>query len=193
MALSARPTRRRRRPERGVLYEVLQKHLATFLDRLEAGDDPCASPLPRFVRRELEDYLRCGQLAAGFARVYCPGCGTDELVAFSCKRRGFCPSCGGRRMADTAAWLVDRVFPDVPVRQVVLSLPFELRYLTARDPELLVAMRRIFVRSYFALQRRQARELGFVAPRPAGVVAVQRFDSALRLNPQEQYLALPSP
>jgi hypothetical protein len=23
-------------------------------------------------------------------------------VAFSCKGRGFCPSCGGRRMSDTA-------------------------------------------------------------------------------------------
>jgi hypothetical protein len=86
-------------------------------------------------------------------------------------------------MADTAAWLVDRVFPDVPVRQVVLSLPFELRFLLARDPELLLAVRRIFVRSYFALQRRQAREHGFVEPRPAAVVAVQFYDSALRLNP----------
>jgi hypothetical protein len=48
----------------------------------------------------------------------CGTCGKDELVAFSCKRRGFCPSCGARRMADLAAHLVDRVWPDVPVRQV---------------------------------------------------------------------------
>ena len=43
-------------------------------------------------------------------------------------RRGFCPSCGGRRMADTAAHLVDRVLPRVPVRQWVLTLPFCLRF-----------------------------------------------------------------
>ncbi|MBK8974672.1 MAG: transposase [Planctomycetes bacterium] len=175
--------RRRRRPEDGVLYQVLQQHLATFLARTDAGSGPCAGSIPRFVRRELEDHLRCGQFAAGFARVYCPGCRVDELVAFSCKRRGFCPSCGGRRMADTAAWLVDRVFPEVPVRQVVLSLPFELRFLLARDPELLLAVRKIVGRSDFALQRRQARELGIVEPRPAGVNAVQLYDSALRLNP----------
>jgi hypothetical protein len=30
-------------------------------------------------------------------------------------------------MADTAAQLVDRVLPEVPVRQWVLSLPFALR------------------------------------------------------------------
>ncbi len=41
--------------------------------------------------------------------------------------RGFCPSCGGRRMADTAAWLVDRVLREVLVRQWVLTLPFALR------------------------------------------------------------------
>ena len=31
-------------------------------------------------------------------------------------------------MADTAAWLVDRVLPEVPVRQWVLTLPFPLRF-----------------------------------------------------------------
>ena len=36
-------------------------------------------------------------------------------------------------MADTAAHLVDRVFPIVPVRQWVLSLPFALRYRMAYD------------------------------------------------------------
>ncbi|MBK8974783.1 MAG: transposase [Planctomycetes bacterium] len=44
-------------------------------------------------------------------------------------------------------------------------------------------MRKIFVRSYFASQRRQARELGIVEPRPATMVAAQFFDSALRLDP----------
>ena len=27
----------------------------------------------------------------------------EHLLAFSCKRRGFCPSCGARRMAESAA------------------------------------------------------------------------------------------
>jgi hypothetical protein len=37
-----------------------------------------------------------------FLRLRCGDCGHDKLVAFSCKRRGFCPSCGARRMAQTA-------------------------------------------------------------------------------------------
>ena len=55
----------------------------------------------------------------------------DLLVAFSCKNRAICPSRAGRRMANTAANLVDRVLPAVPIRRYVLSLPFELRALAA--------------------------------------------------------------
>lgn len=54
-------------------------------------------------------------------------CHVEHLVAFSCKRRGFCPSCGARRMAESAALLVDEVFPEQPVRQWVLSVPYPLR------------------------------------------------------------------
>ena len=57
----------------------------------------------------------------GFLRLRCEDCGHEKLVAFSCKRRGFCPSCGARRMAETTAHLVDQVVPQVPVRQWVLS------------------------------------------------------------------------
>ena len=42
----------------------------------------------------------------------------------------------GRRMVDTAARLVDEVLPQVPVRQFVLSLPFEIRYRVAWDGKL---------------------------------------------------------
>jgi hypothetical protein len=52
----------------------------------------------------------------------------------SCKRRGFCPSCGARRMAESAALLVDDVLKGYPVRQWVLSLPIPLRLLLARYP-----------------------------------------------------------
>jgi hypothetical protein len=35
-------------------------------------------------------------------------------------------------MADTAAWLVDRVLPDVGVRQWVVTFPWSLRFQLAR-------------------------------------------------------------
>jgi hypothetical protein len=73
--------------------------------------------VPPFVTRELRAYLRCGLLEHGCLHVRCPRCTEEMVVAFSCKRRGFRPSCGGRRMSALAAQLVEQVNPHVPVRQ----------------------------------------------------------------------------
>ncbi|HEY6597792.1 MAG TPA: transposase zinc-binding domain-containing protein [Pseudomonadales bacterium] len=62
-------------------------------------------------------------LEYGYVRVKCDGCRHEHLVAFSCKRRGFCPSCGARRMIETSAHLIDHVLPPVPIRQWVLAFP----------------------------------------------------------------------
>ena len=80
--------------------------------------------LPEFVKKEFDGFLKCGVLAHGFLRVQCISCKHEKLVAFSCKKRGFCPSCGARRMAETAAHLTDKVFPKKPMRQWVLTFPF---------------------------------------------------------------------
>jgi len=90
----------RRRPEETVLYRTIDEHWAEFCERAEE-----AGGLPRFVVREVEEYLRCGLLENGCVHVGCDRCGFEHLVSFSCKRRGFCPSCLGRRMADTALHL----------------------------------------------------------------------------------------
>ncbi|PYN83327.1 MAG: hypothetical protein DMD96_02830 [Candidatus Rokuibacteriota bacterium] len=60
-------------------------------------------PLPAFVEQEFYDFLTCGILAHGFARLRCTECTLERLVPFSCKGRGFCPSCGGRGMTESAA------------------------------------------------------------------------------------------
>jgi ribosomal protein S27E len=120
----------RHRPEETLLYQIIDDNYADCLARFEAE----GRSLPRFVRREFEDYLKCGRLEHGFLRVRCSGCHVEKLVAFSCKRRGFCPSCGARRMVESAALLVDEVLPAVPMRQWVLSVPFALRFLFATNP-----------------------------------------------------------
>ncbi|MDP1647524.1 MAG: transposase zinc-binding domain-containing protein [Rubrivivax sp.] len=43
------------------------------------------------------------RLRLGTAWPRCGECGHDKLLAYSCKRRGFCPSCGARRMSDRSA------------------------------------------------------------------------------------------
>jgi len=159
---------------------VLSEHLRTFLARAEEGGS--RPGLPSYVRRELERAHECGVLAHGFARLRCSSCRGDTLVPFSCKGRGFCPSCGGRRMAEAAAHLVDHVLPEVPVRQWVLSMPWRLRYLLACDVELCRAVRRGFLRALFDHYRERAERAGLARVRTGAVNALQRFGSALNLN-----------
>jgi hypothetical protein len=49
-------------------------------------------------------------------------------------------------MAETAAHLTDHVFPRLPVRQWVLSVPKRLRYFMQRDGVVLNMVLRIFLR-----------------------------------------------
>jgi ribosomal protein S27E len=76
-----------------------------------------------FVEQEFDAYLACGRLEHGFLRVRCEQCHAGQLVGFSCKRRGFCPSCDARRMAETAALLVDEILPRQPLRRWVAERP----------------------------------------------------------------------
>src|SRR5262245_14579351 len=120
-----------RAPSRTVLYKVIADHFETLLASLDA--EPAATGLPAYVQREFYDYLRGGILAHGCLRLGCDSCHTELLLPCSCKRRGFCPACAGRRMAQTAVHLVECVLPWVPPRPWVGSVPIPLRYGTAHD------------------------------------------------------------
>lgn len=121
----------RRRPEQTALNKVIQSHWPEFAERAEA-----LGGLPDFVRKEFEAFLDCGILERGFVAVKCPSCGFERLVGFSCKTRGFCPACVGRRMNDAAAHLVDRVLPLNAIRQWVCTMPFSLRFAMGYDRRL---------------------------------------------------------
>src|SRR2546428_1381961 len=94
MSLSAADYRPRD-AEHAVLYRVIDEHLEAFLETARRNAD--GSPLPEFVEQEFRDFLTCGVLAHGFARLRCTDCAFERLVPFSCKGRGFFPSCGGPR------------------------------------------------------------------------------------------------
>ena len=107
---------------------LVREHWPAFRERLEER----AGSLPGFVRDELEAFITCGDFENGFLVAQCRRCGDSLRVPFACKSRGICPSCMGRRMAETAALLVEHRLPDVPWRQWVLSfegpMPVRLGY-----------------------------------------------------------------
>ncbi|MGO9833534.1 MAG: transposase [Polyangiaceae bacterium] len=175
-----------RKPTETVLYKLVQQNLESFLAHARENYE---RDLPRYVEQEFRAYLKCGLFCEGFTRLSCDACGHDLLVAFACQRRTICPSCTGRRMASASAFLVDRVFPDVPVRQYVLTLPYELRKLVAFKADVLTATARIFVESVFASYRTRAKRNGVETPQCGAVNFVQRFGS-LNLHVHYHLVAL---
>lgn len=137
--------------------------------------------MPRYVRKEFDEYLKCGRLEYGFLRLRCDTCHAERLLAFSCKRRGFCPSCGARRMTQSAALLVDEMLPKQAMRQWVLSVPFQLRFLFASQPAIMGKALSIV---YRAICTHITRKAGYTktAAHTGAVTLIQRFGSALNLN-----------
>ena len=165
----------RHSPEKTILYQVIQENFDSFVREAQRKTDNL--PFPMHVYQEVEEYLKCGILAYGFTRISCESCRKEKLVAYSCKRRGFCPSCGGRRMNEVAHHLVDSVLPHVPVRQWVLSLPFSVRYLLSYNPALVTKVLSVFLRVISNWYEKSARKNGVIGK--TGIITfVQRSGSA---------------
>jgi hypothetical protein len=176
------PTYQPRDPTSTLLYRAIAEHLETFLASIEA--DPTAKGLPDYVKQEFYAYLQCGILAHGFLRLGCDTCPHQMLLAFSCKKRGFCPSCAGRRMAQMAAHFVEQVIPWVPTRQWVVSLPIPLRYWMAPSRELTATVHTIIRRTIGQYYVNQVMKRGATRAtvQPGSVTFLQRFGGSLNLN-----------
>src|SRR2546425_1956978 len=106
------------------------------------------------------------------------------LLPFSCKRRGFVRRVRGRRMAQTAAHLVECVIPWVPTRQWVVSVPMPLRYWMSSSQALTAQMHTIIRTTIAQYYVNQAVKRGVERQQvqPGSVTFIQRFGGALNLN-----------
>ena len=157
------------------LQEVLREGFPLLVKALALHD----RTLPRFVTREFDAYLGCRDPKRGFAWLECKPCDVHRCVLFSCKTRGFCPSCLGRRMNEKAANWVDRVIPWAATRQFVLTVPFPRRWLLARRADLAEGVLQVALRCIARFYRKAT---GRRAGQTGSVTAIQRFGSALQLN-----------
>ena len=170
MALQ-RAVYRPRDAEHTVLHQVIALHLEAFLEAVaEAGN---GAGLPHLVEREFRVlaillWHRLLGWPASESGTLCRGDGGREGVTAaggrSCclssrehKGRAWGPSCGGRRMTERAAHLVDAVLPWVPVRQWVLTVPYRLRYQMAWNHGLSRAVLRVYTHSAHQRPRPEAR------------------------------------
>jgi hypothetical protein len=90
-----------------------------------------------FVDEVVLAFQACGDFEGGFARVYCDQCRSEYLVAFSCSRRVFCPSCAAKRAAIFGALLREEIFEEVGHAQWAFTIPKLLRPYFLHHRELL--------------------------------------------------------
>jgi hypothetical protein len=136
------------------------------------------------VERVLREFLRCGLLEHGFARLWCPECRRSVLVAFSCRGRSFCPSCEKKRQLLWAEWLCNEVLAPVFHRHVVLTMPRLLRPLFRRRRELLTELGRSAAEAVAELVRRGLSD----DARPALVVSIATSGDLVQWHPHVHLL-----
>jgi hypothetical protein len=85
-------------------------------------------------------------------------------------------------MAETGAFLADQIFPRVPVRQWVTSVPVPLRYWMAANPELMGAVLRIVTRVIAGFYRGRAAVRGATCGETGAVTLIQRFGGSINVN-----------
>jgi len=139
---------RRRAPEKSVLHEAFRR-----------GWPEVSSSMPTRVKREVERFLTCGDVRAGFVQVSCV-----EL------RR---VSAGGLQLQ--RPWVVPVVHHPTRARHGrapgvaaaargasarTLSLPFAVRFLVVKKPKLLKRLEVRLVKAVGRWQRREARRHG---------------------------------
>jgi ribosomal protein S27E len=169
---------------RTVFYRVLFYHFERFLAEYESRFEKEYGFLRPIVKEVVEKYWDCGNPRCGFARIRCPDCGAERFVMFSCRTRGFCPSCHAKRLEEWGEWMREKLLLDVPHRQVVFTIPKMLRLFFKFKRRLLGDLCRLALR---ALTRYFEVETGSVLT--AGVVAaIQTFGDRINFHPHLHFL-----
>jgi hypothetical protein len=167
---------KRRQPETSVLYQLVYHSRDDLEYQWESRFQHEYGVLRDEVTKTLDEYLNCGILAHGAARVYCDGCKHSLLVAFSCKRRGVCPSCGAKRAVKFAEHIYTEILEDVPHRHTVFTIPKRLRVFFKYDRTLLSIL---FQAAWYALSE----VFGIDERELAAIFTVQTAGEALHYHP----------
>ena len=174
------PVYRPRKPQDSQYYQCVEDHFEEF-ERIYDDRFPKKYGFLRpYVKQVIYRYLDCGILHNGFARVKCEDCNYEYLLAFSCKRRHFCPSCHQKRVVEFGEWLCEEVLKAVPHRHFVFSIPKILRRYFLYDRKLLSDLSRCGWESLKEFFKETVPENSAV---PGAVIAIQTFGDFLGFNP----------
>jgi hypothetical protein len=162
-----------RKPQQSPLWKLLDKH---YPERFAKS----YGYFRLVVRDVVQDYLKCGDLREGFARVRCPDCRHEYLLAFSCRGRWFCPSCHSKKGLQFGEHLKESILCPVPHRQYVFSIPIILRRHFKYDRKLLGKLCRCASNSLLTFFRTALGVRGGVL---GAVMAIQTFGDYGKWHP----------
>lgn len=174
-----------RRPEETTLYRLVFHYRQQLEYSWEELFSERYGILRDEVLRAFDRYLDCGILKHGCALACCENehCNHSMLIAFSCKRRGICPSCQAKRGVLFAENLHENVL--LPQPHLVFSLPKRLRIYFKFD-------RRLFSHLYRAAWETWSEYVQAILPgtKPGAVMALHTAGSLLNWHPHIHAIAL---
>jgi len=176
---------RPRNPQDSDYYRCVEDNFETFVQIYDEHFSRQYGFWRPYIEQVIYRYLDCGDLHNGFARVKCKDCGHEYLLAFSCKRRHFCPSCHQKRVVEFGEWLCMDVLKNIPHRHFVFSIPKILRRYFLYDRKLLADLSRCAWGSLKAFLQDAVHEND---PIPGAVIAMQTFGDFLGFNPHTHIL-----
>jgi hypothetical protein len=166
------PQYRPRHPERSAFYQLFETHFDSYVRAYEERFEPRSGPLRPVVVRSVEEFLSCGRLEGGFARIRCTKCGKEHLLAYSCRTRNFCSSCQAKRSVLFAEKLAGEILAAVPHRHWTFSIPRVLRGMFARERALLGLLSQT---AYASILKTFQALLGRKDVRPGCVLSLQTY------------------
>ncbi len=171
---------KRRKPQETSLWKLLDDHFLEFEGRYDELFQKQYGFYRPVISHVVNKYLECGDLHQGFARIKCPDCHHQMILAFSCRGRWFCPSCHAKKVVQFGHHLKETVLFPVPHRQYVFSIPKILRRFFLYDRKLLGKLSQCAAKSltkFFKIT------LGNKTGIPGVVVAIQSFGDYSRWHP----------
>lgn len=171
---------RPRHPERTPFYRLFEGHFDRYLMEYEDRYEPQYGYLRPVVPRTVSAFLECGRLQNGFARIRCPKCRGEHLLAFSCQTRNFCPSCQAKRAALVAEKMRAAILAPVPHRHLIFTIPKVLRGLFQRERRLLSILTRS---AYDAVRKTWVTGFEDGHALPGMVISIQTFGSFANWHP----------
>ena len=171
-----------RQTEKNPIYQAIIES-SDLLERM-------SSQYPSFVLKAFDGFKTCGVIKYGIMRLKCLSCDYNQIVALSCKKRGFCTSCANKFMLETSRHLIDNILPVARYRQIVVTLPYDIRFIVGTNSTILNRINKIINRAIHRVLKSKASTAGFKNPVVGSINFIQRFGGMANLNPHWHCLVM---